>query len=133
MFLATLNETQKLAYLDLSYNLIAADGMLSDDEMTMMEQYKQEMNISVPLTELSNNTDRAIAVFQGTSSTVKKQILFELVGLAYADNNYAEEERIFLEKSCAAWGLNLDDLELCKAYVTELMDLYGEIGRFVSS
>lgn len=132
MFLATLTEKQKIAYLDLSCSLIAADGTLSGDEMVMIEQYKQEMNISVPLAELSGDVDGAIAVFQSASAAVKKQILFELTGLAYADNEYAEEEGVFLEKSCTAWGLDLSDLGLCRTYVTELMDLYGKIGHFIS-
>lgn len=132
MFLASLTEKQKLAYLDLSYNLIAADGLLDRDEVMMMDQYKQEMNLTVQLSQLSHEADQAIAEFQSTNDTVKKQVLFELAGLAYADNKYVKEEQLFLEKICNDWNLNLSVLESCKKYVNKLMDLYNEIGRFIA-
>lgn len=132
MFLVGLTDKQKMAYLELSYSLIAADGLLSNDEVLMMEQYKQEMSLTVQLSELSHNPDHAIAEFQNASDVVKKQVLFELTGLAYADNEYVEAEQEFLEKICEAWSLESSILEFCKTYMAELMSLYDRIGHFIT-
>ena len=113
-------------------NDIGADGKLSNAETAMIEQYQQEMNLSIPLEKLSGDADSALAVFQDASLSVKKQLLFELIGLAYADNDYAKEENDFLEKSCSVLGMSLTDLEICKKYISELLNLYEKIGQFVA-
>lgn len=132
MFLAGLTEQQKKAYLNLSYCLISADGSLSTDEVAMMGQYQQEMSIDIQLDQLSADMANASVVFQNAPNTVKKQVLFELTALAYADNEYAEAEHIFLEKLCAVWNLDAFMLDQCKSYVTELMELYGKIGQLIA-
>ena len=47
MFLNKLASTEKKAFLSLADTLSATDGVLSADEIVMMEQYKQEMNLSI--------------------------------------------------------------------------------------
>ena len=132
MFLANLAEEQKPAFLDLAQALIAADGVLSSEEASMMEQYKLEMALTTTSVESQGQVEQAVGVFKDASVTVKKQVIFELVALAYADNDYADEENRFLGKIVASLGLEAAFIEKCSAYVGELTDLYDRIGKLVS-
>lgn len=131
MFLANLERNQKNAFLGLAHALIAADGVLEARELSTMEQYRQEMNLHLAAGEEFCGTEQAIAVFNAASLTVKKRIMFELVALSYADQNFAEAENVLIEKIQTDLGLDRDFLETSKTYVTELMDLYGRISRLV--
>ena len=132
MFLANLAEKQKPAFLDLARALIAADGVLSDEETSMMEQYKLEMALTAGLEESQGQVEQAIDVFRPAPAAVKKQVVFELVALAFADNDYADEEARLLNEITVSWGLDAAFLDECRAYVKELTGLYQRIGRLVS-
>lgn len=132
MFLVNLAEKQKSAFLDLARALIAADGVLSNDEASMMEQYKLEMALSTDFEESQGQVEQAVDVFKTASTAVKKQVVFELVALACADNDYADEEKCILNKIVVSLGLETAFIEECRVYVGELTDLYSRIGKLVS-
>lgn len=98
MFLANLNKDQKPAFLALAKSLIGADGIFADEEMLMMEQYQQEMSLAVSFDQIQINEAEALAVFENAAAMQKKQIFFELTALAYANQDYAEEEHALLVK-----------------------------------
>lgn len=76
MFLSGLNENQKVAFLVLAQELISADGVLADEELVMMEQYKQEMAISAPFSETPTDTAQAITVFMSAPCRAEKADYF---------------------------------------------------------
>lgn len=127
MFLADLKEREKTTFLNLAYTLIASDGILCKDEIAMMEKYKQEMNLWIPLEESHEETIQSIGVLKSASIVVQKQIIFELVALSYADKDLADAEHEFLKKIGQALDLNADFLNACKTLVAKLVDLYGKI------
>lgn len=132
MFLANLTEKQKPAFLELARALIAADGVLSSDEVSMMEQYKLEMVLTSGSEELQERAGQAVDAFTTASVTVKKQVVFELVALACADNDYASEEDRLLNEIAISFGLEAAFIDECRVYVGELTDLYSRIGKLVS-
>ena len=108
MFLANLNDTQKDAFMTLAYKLIAVDGVLDEGELAMMAQYKLEMNLPSDYDETQGNLETAIAAFTAEPDAVKKQIMFELVGLACAGDDY-ENEEYTLREILAPVGYKLDE------------------------
>jgi len=132
MFLANLTNEQKPAFLSLAQAIVAADGVLSRDEASMMEQYRQEMAFPVSAEEQSQSFEVSTEVFKTAPLTVKKQIVFELVALACTDNDYADEERRLLGEIGAALDLDMAFFGECRAYVRELTALYERIGALVS-
>lgn len=132
MFLVNLTDEQKSAFLSLAQNLVSADGVVNDDEASMLEQYKQEMSLPASTTIPHQGIDQCMEVFKTASSMVKKQIVFELVALACADNNYAREEHHLLEDVGTALELDAYFLGECRAYVRELTALYERIAKLVS-
>lgn len=130
MFLANLPEEQKKAFLSLAQAMISADGVLNEDETEMMEQYRKEMALPAGETE-AQPVESVMAAFKGASAGVKKQIVFELLALAYVDNDYAEQEKRMLEKVVREFDLDGKFLDKCKPCVVELVDLYERIEQLV--
>ena len=131
MFLVNLSDSQKDAFMILAYKLIAVDGVLDEGELAMMAQYKQEMSLPPDYDETQGNLETAIAVFTSESDALKKQIMFELVGLACAGNDYESEEYSLIEQVRTAFNLRADFPGKCEVYVSELTKLYEKIGTLV--
>lgn len=131
MFLVNLSDSQKDAFMTLAYKLIAVDGVLDEGELDMMAQYKLEMNLPLDYDETQGDLETAIATFASESDAIKKQILFELVGLACAGDDYENEEYTLIEQVRTAFGLRADFPGKCEVYVSELTKLYEKIGALV--
>lgn len=132
MFLANLDDRQKPAFLTLAKSVIAADGVLADEEMLMMEAYQQEMSLIVPFNQIQLNETEALSVFESSAAIQKKQIFFELTALAYADQKYAEEEHIPLAKIAYKIGLDAEFHDKCRKIAEKAILLYAEIGSLIS-
>lgn len=133
MFLVNLNDSQKDAFMTLAYKLIAVDGVLDEGELDMMAQYKLEMNLPLDYDETQGDLETAIATFASESDAIKKQIMFELVGLACAGDDYENEEYTLIEQVRTAFGLRADFPGKCEVYVSELTKLYEKIGLLVGT
>ena len=130
MFLASLPNEQKKAFLSLAQAMISADGVLNEDETEMMEQYRKEMTLPAGEAE-AQPVESAVAAFKGASAGVQKQIVFELLALAFVDKDYAEQEKSLLEKVAGDFNLDREFLDKCKSCVVELVDLYERIEQLV--
>lgn len=132
MFLAGLSQLQKDAFLSLSHAVISADGVTSTDELTMMAQYRQEMELAASYPFTPKTFKSALEVFDTAEESVKRKVLFELVALAYADHNYANEESSLLNEARDAFGCDENFIDECGKYVSRLVELYAEIRRLVN-
>lgn len=132
MFLGNLTKEQKPHFLSLATAVILADGVLGDAEVTMLEQYKQEMALPPSTNIATEPVSQAIEAFQSASGTVKKQIVFELLALSYADNDYSPEEESLLREIALGLGLDVAFLKESLGYIEKLNALYGGIRTLVS-
>lgn len=128
-----MKNNQKEAFMTLAHALIVSDNVLSEEEHSMMRQYKQEMNLPFSYDESVGDVEDAIATFMQESSRVKKKIVFELVALAYTDGNYVEQERMLIDKIRTSLGLEDDFSVKCEPYISDLTKIYGKILEFVES
>lgn len=131
MFLANLTGEQKTAFLGLAQNLVASDGVLSDGEKNMMEQYRLEMALPPTVGAPTGSVEESVREFQAADASVQKQIIFELVALALADEEYAKDENRFLSELCASFHMDTDFLSTCQTYARDLTDLYAKIWDLV--
>ena len=132
MFLTELTKSQKDSFLSLSHAIISADGVRSSDELTMMAQYRQEMGLAVAYELPLKPFDSAVATFEAADLSVKRKVIFELVALAYADHNYANEESRLLNEVCEDFGVDGSFLNQCGNCICRLVQLYNEIGQLVN-
>ena len=131
MFLAELDHEQKSSFWVVAQTMIASDGKLDEKEAIMMEQYGAEMNLSSSDIK-AVDVDSAIQSLASSLPGLRKRIMFELVGLACADNDFALEEAELVDRIRNAFGLDSGFVEECKKTVNELTRLYCKIGELVN-
>ena len=131
MFLTGLSHNQKNAYMSIESYMISSDGRLDNQEMLMMEQYKVEMDLSDQ--DLSSlPLDVALHEFADSPTVVKKRILFELLGLAFSDGDFAEQETEMIENIRKSLGLETTYVQECSDTVRELLAVYKRIEAVVN-
>lgn len=117
MFLHLLTDNEKEAFIDLARLAAASNGYVSEEEDIMIEQYCEEMGISLPISHARTLED-VISCFADSDAMSRKVVLFEIIGLLFSDGNFDEKEMSFIEKIA-------DSLSVEKEQVREMMELTG--------
>lgn len=131
MYLANLSLEQKAAFLNLAQALIDADNRLRKEELELMAQYRQEVGFTSDFPVDATRADAAITLFTSAPTEQKKQILFELVALAFSDREYAVQEQNLITQIAARWGFDAQFLQDCVLLTQELERVYNKITLFV--
>ena len=131
MYLSILSNEEKKLFLDLAYDLASADGDVGAEEKTMVQHYCEEMDIEwIPIFPI----DRAEIIEKiKNNSTIesKKIIIFELIGLAMADNKYEEAEKNIIMTISSKIDLTMDYVEKCEKIIGEYLLLQGKINSLI--
>lgn len=105
MFLHMFSKEEKTAFLQLAYQLAIADGHEAAEELGMLEECAREMGFDgLPELKLDADLDALLDVFQAPES--RRALLLELLRLAHADENYAEFERLVIDRVALDFGLD---------------------------
>lgn len=134
MFLNSLNPTEKDNFMKLAVAVIKADGVVEESEKQILSDYANEMQIPVCNLDEQCDADNIIKEFAMTSTPQTKRIIFlELLALAFADGNYAAEEKALVQQLADAFefdrafieqAINLED-----AYVAAYMSLVNLVEK----
>lgn len=134
MFLNSLNPTEKDNFIKLAVAIIKADGIIEESEMQILSAYANEMQISVCNLEEQCDTVKVIQQFANESTLQIKRIIFlELLTLAFADGNYAVEEKALVQQLATAFKFDLTFIEhainLTDAYVAAYTSLVNFVEK----
>lgn len=134
MFLNSLNSTEKDNFMKLAVAVIKADGVVEESEKQILSAYANEMQIPVCNLDGQCDTDSIIKEFAMTSTLQTKRIIFlELLALAFADGNYATEEKALVQQLADAFELDRAFIEqainLEDAYVAAYMSLVNLVEK----
>ena len=104
MFLNSLNPTEKDNFMKLAVAVIKADGVVEESEKQILSAYANEMLIPICNLDEQCDVDSIIKEFAMTSTPLTKRIIFlELLALAFADGNYATEEKTLVQQLADAF------------------------------
>lgn len=134
MFLNSLNSTEKDNFMKLAVAVIKADGVVEESEMQILSAYANEMQIPVCNLDEQCDADSIIKEFAMNSTLQTKRIIFlELLALAFADGNYAAEEKTLVQQMADAFEFDRDFIEqainLEDAYVAAYMSLVNLVEK----
>ena len=134
MFLNSLNPTEKDNFMKLAVAVIKAEGVVEESEKQILSAYANEMQIPVCSLNEQSNADNIIKEFAMNSTLQTKRIVFlELLALAFADGNYAAEEKVLVQQLADAFefdrvfieqAINLED-----AYIAAYMSLVNLVEK----
>lgn len=107
MFLDMLNKDEKEWFLDLAIKAAEANGDVAQEETQMLRTFAAELNIPAR-TKTDRELNDILKDFSDNSSKKSKKIvLFEIIGILFADSEFDDEEKKYLDKVTTA--LDLDD------------------------
>ena len=134
MFLNSLNPTEKDNFMKLAVAVIKADGIVEESEKQILSAYANEMLIPICNLDEQFDVDSIIKEFAMTSTPQTKRIIFlELLALAFADGNYATEEKALLQQLADAFEFDKAFIEqaiyLEDAYVAAYMSLVNLVEK----
>ncbi|KGN80010.1 hypothetical protein HQ35_06610 [Porphyromonas cangingivalis] len=134
MFLSSLNPTEKGNFMKLAVAVTKANGVVEESEKQMLSAYANEMQISLCCLKEQGNTAEIIEQFAKKSTTQIKRIVFlELLALAFADGNYAIDEKALIQQLAEAFDIDPNFIEqainLEDAYVAAYMSLVNLVEK----
>lgn len=133
MFLNHLPSKLIIPFLYMAYTLIAVDGTITEEENDSFALYAIELHLkSMPECKVIDY-DRVLPYFEELSNSIKKEIYFELVSLAYADSNYEEREKALLKKVSIAFHISEDECDKIEKIVSSLINEYVKLGELINA
>lgn len=150
MFLKMLNDKCQDDFLKLAIQLCMEDGNFGDEEQEMMYLYGDEIGktgeeLTLYYEELKNlekdgekssqrkSRLRSLVenIKDNSEERGRKIILFELLGLAYADADFAEEEKEFIQNIKDVFGIEDAFVEKTSRLLESYMELQEKITKHV--
>lgn len=127
MFLDKLNEKEKDIFIELAVCISQADGIISDEEKKMFEEFGKEMRKTIDI-DFSKpvEIDAVLSKCTDVSDESKKIICFEILGLAVCDD-LDETEKVLIDKMTTAFGISSKVEENMEEIITELFKVYRKI------
>ena len=128
MFLHSLGDQEKKAFLVLAKLLANEDGRVDDRELQLIDLFLVETGLTKGDIPTDLAMESAIQKFQTAKS--RYSCLIELVGLALSDLDYAEEERAFINKIADHFSIGEQNLLSIENWVRRMLALALEAERF---
>jgi len=131
MFLSILDQDEKLAFFKLATNMAAVDETIAKEEVKILNQIKDELNLnnSSFSNELKKEDISSLCKKIKTNNS-KKAAIIELLGLAYADNEFAPEEREFILEISKCFNISEKELSKYIEWVVKLVELINQSKEF---
>lgn len=128
MFLNSLSPIEKDNFMKLAISVIKADGIIEELEKQVLSAYANEMQIGIEDIDVQIDIDKTIETLANESTDQSKRIIFvELLALAFADGNYANEEKNIIQKLANSFNFGKDFMEraisLQDSYIAAYMSL----------
>lgn len=128
MFLNSLSSNEKNNFMKLAIAVIKADGVIENNEKQVLSAYANEMQIEIEGIDVQYDIDNIIESLAKESTDQSKRVIFvEILALAFADGNFADEEKNIIQKLADSFNLGKDFIErainLQDSYIAAYMSL----------
>ncbi|MEW6709001.1 MAG: hypothetical protein AB1403_04195 [Candidatus Riflebacteria bacterium] len=132
MFLNYLKENQKVLFLILAEELIKADDKVLLEEKELFCSLQKEMDVSeyIPGKKISFE-ELDLSVFDTNES--RNTVVLELVALAYVDENFSKEEKVFIKKVMKEFLIPEKEIKIFEKWVLKQKSLYEEASLIITS
>ena len=132
MLLNQLTLMEKETFISLVMKAAEANGVVVAEEYNMFEAYCKEMGIAFFDAKNIKTMDSIIDIYKQSDEKNKKIVLFETIGLMYADKVYDEKEQNFILDFAKKIGLTDEDVKICTKLIIKYLDVLKEIMENVS-
>ncbi len=127
MFLHRLNSGEREAFLSLCIHVATANGIIETAEYEMMEAYCKEMEIRFFDSRNVIEMERIVSVFKDSEPGIKKAVLIEIMGLAYADSSYDVAEQAMITDFAKRICVDETEIKVLRDLMNRYLDLTKEM------
>lgn len=132
MYLALLNQKQKKLFCDIANIIIMADGIFREEERDLLESYGGELGFPVDLNSRNTDLDDVLNhLVASTTEKEKKIIVFESIGLAVIDSDYAKEEQEVIYKMMDKFEISRSFEGDCRSVLEEYISFQNRLNKLV--
>lgn len=133
MFLAEFSKKNQKSYLELAFALVNADGKVTDEELNTLNLYRAEIPDMQDIAAYRTDDISAAVMSLGKlDERSRKKMYFELISLAYTDNEFSDEEKEFINKIRAEFGLSVTDCNEMNIIAEGLMKMLNKLGDVIN-
>ena len=131
LFLNKLSTKEQDVFIELAILLSNADGIISDEERELFENFGEEMNRKLDLDfESARDVENILADSKDFSQYSKRIIFFELMGLALCDE-LDDKEKSLIKKLADSYSISEGDIIFMQQIVSELFSVYKKINKLL--
>ena len=110
MFLAEFSKENQKSYLELALALVNADGKVTDEELNTLNLYRAEIPDMQDIAAYrTDDVSAAVLSLGKLDERSRKKMYFELISLAYTDNEFYDEEKEIINTVKKSFKLMKDD------------------------
>lgn len=133
MFLSKLDQSKKELFLQLSIHAALANNILEREEEELISEYCIEMGINKYKIEIRTELNELLnQINKSCTEEEKNIIIFEIVGLLMADNEYDSFEAEFMNNVKTKLGISDEKLKMLFDLINKLKHIYAEITNVIS-
>ena len=128
MFVQNLSAVQQGALLATSKLLMASDGIIAPEEQKMLDQLRLQFTADViesAVFDLSNLK----GLFN--SKRERSSFLLELIGMAFSDSEYHEDENKLIAEVASILDVDHNDLLAMESWVEKQLELSQAVNGFM--
>lgn len=133
MFLSKLDQSKKELFLQLSIHAALANNILEREEEELISEYCIEMGINKYKIEIRSELNELLnQINKSCTEEEKNIIIFEIVGLLMADNEFDSFEAEFMNNVKTKLGISDEKLKMLFDLINKLKNIYAEITNVIS-
>lgn len=130
MFLKSLMQGEKFAFYSIAKYLVSIDGEYSAEEQNLMNGFLQEMELNE--SQISHiKPEDAIEMLTFSSTSTRRKIYIELIGVTLCDEYLHDDERKYLDRIANDFLIDEDTRNKLFDLVTQLLNLYKSMHTLV--
>lgn len=130
MFLATLNDQQKKAFLAIAMKIIGADFHLDIRERQMIQMMRFEMGLFSEIDIPKGSIEELAKVFD--TRQTKSIAMIESIAVAYSDEKYVKNEFKILRAMALTFGISEEEANDMEKWVLDYKALMKQSEKFFS-
>lgn len=131
MYLNLLTKEEQHSFMNLVSSLIMADKTVAVEELKLFNSYLEEIGEVIPFNEKAD-FEAELEKMKKISAFKKKKVYFELLSVAKGDRDYADEEKMLMEKVRIAFDITKEQAKTIEELLDELTTLYKKLGEALS-
>lgn len=132
MFLDRLRSEEKKAFMVIANHAAEINGVVEEQEKQLLSEYCLELQISGNEAE-GMKYEEAVTLFALAERSKKRILIFEILGLLYADGVFDAEEKQFIVELTQSIGLNKNEFDRILASLDRYIESVTEITEVILS